>query len=111
MKRAGSAVLGLALAALGSSACGVYTYPSGLIYSGTQTPHGMMRVEGAGAGKSGTKIGKSCATGILGMIAFGDASLAAAEQSGGISDVQSVEFGGTNVLGVYSRGCTIVYGN
>ena len=55
MKRAGSAVLGLALAALGSSACGVYTYPSGLIYSGTQTPHGMMRVEGAGAGKSGTK--------------------------------------------------------
>src|SRR5438105_4011538 len=50
-------------------------YPSGSLYTGTQTPHGMDRTETSGAGKSGDKHGEACATGILGLVAFGDASL------------------------------------
>jgi hypothetical protein len=32
-------------------------------------------LEGSGAGKADTKVGEACATGILGIAAFGDASL------------------------------------
>ena len=31
--------------------------------------------------------------------------------AGGITDVHSVEFGGMSILGIYTQGCTIVYGN
>jgi hypothetical protein len=71
----------------------------------------MMRLEGAGAGKGGAKTGESCATGILGIVAFGDATLASAKKAGGVTDVHSVEFGGMSILGIYTQGCTIVYGN
>jgi hypothetical protein len=104
-------LVGLGVLGLASLGCGV-TYPVGSIYSGTQTPHGMMRLEGAGAGKGGAKTGEACASGfIFNAIAIGDATLAAAKKAGGVTDVHSVEFGGTNILGLYTQGCTIVYGN
>jgi hypothetical protein len=103
------AVLGLV--AVGAFGCASFGYPTGSLYQGTQVPHGMMRLEGAGAGKGGTKTGESCATGILGIAAFGDATLASAKKAGGVTDVHSVEFGGMSILGIYSQGCTIVYGN
>jgi len=110
MKVATFAVLGFI--AVGSMACSALGgYPTGSLYTGTQTPHGMMRLEGAGAAKGGTKTGESCATGILGIAAFGDATLASAKKAGGVTDVHSVEFGSLNILGIYTQGCTIVYGN
>jgi TRL-like protein family len=111
MKFATLAVLGIVAA--GSFGCAAITggYPSGSLYTGTQTPHGMMRLEGAGAGKGGTKTGESCATGILSIVAFGDATLASAKKAGGVTDVHSVEFGSMSILGIYTQGCTIVYGN
>jgi len=96
--------------AAGTIGCTVFGYPTGSIYSGTKVPHGAMRLEGAGAGKGGTARGEACATGILGLVAFGDASLAAAKKAGGIADVHSVEFGGLSILGIYTQGCTIAYG-
>ncbi|HEY3819937.1 MAG TPA: TRL domain-containing protein [Polyangiaceae bacterium] len=96
--------------AAGTVGCTVLGYPTGSIYTGTKVPHGAMRLEGSGAGKGGTARGEACATGILGMVAFGDASLAAAKKAGGIADVQSVEFGGLSILGIYTKGCTIAYG-
>jgi TRL-like protein family len=86
-------------------------YPSGSLYTGTQTPHGMMRLEGAGAAHGGTKTGEACATGILSIVAFGDATLASAKKAGGVTEVHSVELGQMNILGIYTQGCTIVYGN
>jgi len=109
MKFATLAVIGLM--AVGSTGCAALGYPSGSIYTGTETPHGMMRVMGEGANKGGAKRGESCATGILYIAAFGDASLAAAKKAGGITDVHSVEFGEMNILGIYTQGCTVVYGN
>lgn len=109
MKLAVLAALGLIVT--GGTGCTAYGfYPTGSLYNGTVIPHGMMRLQGAGAPKPGTKTGEACATGILDLVAFGDASLAAAKKAGGISDVHAVEFGGMNILGIYSQGCTIVSG-
>jgi len=85
-------------------------YPSGSLYTGTTVPHGMDRTETSGAGKSGDKAGESCATGILNLAAFGDASLNAAKKAGGITEVHSVEFRSMNILGIYTQGCTEVHG-
>ncbi len=85
-------------------------YPFGAIYTGTQIPHYMDRAEVSGPGKTGDKQGEACATGILSLAAFGDASLDAAKKAGGVSEVHSVEFRGMNVLGIYMQGCTVVHG-
>ena len=89
--------------------CGV-GYPTGSLYTGIQIPHTMDRAETSGAGKTGDKHGEACATGILNIVAFGDASLDAAKKAGGITEVHSVEFHGTNILGIYMQGCTEAHG-
>src|SRR5262252_4737715 len=86
----------LAMIVLG---CGGVSYPSGSLYTGTQVPHSINRNETSGAGKTGDKKGEACATGILHAAAFGDASLDAAKKAGGVSEVHSVEFHGTSILG------------
>ena len=92
--------------------CGGFlgAYPSGSLYTGTQTPSGLNRNETSGAAKTGDKHGEACATGILYAVAFGDASLDAAKKAGGISEVHSVEIHTTNILGIYMQGCTEVHG-
>jgi hypothetical protein len=90
--------------------CGGYGYPIGSLYTGTQVPHGINVNETSGAGKTGDKKGEACATGILGAAAFGDASLDAAKKAGGVTEVHTVEFHGTNILGLYTQGCTEVHG-
>ena len=90
--------------------CGGYGYPIGSLYTGTQVPHGINRNETSGPGKTGEKSGEACATGILGAAAFGDASLDAAKKAGGITEVHSVEFHGSSILGLYTQGCTEVHG-
>lgn len=90
--------------------CAGLGYPTGSLYTGTQVPHGMNRAEVSGAGKTGDKGGESCATGILGLVAFGDASLDAAKKAAGVSEIHSVEFHNTNILGIYAQGCTEVHG-
>lgn len=89
---------------------GLFGYPVGSLYTGTQTPHGINRNETSGPGKTGDKHGEACATGILNAVAFGDASLDAAKKAGGVTEVHSVEFHGTNILGIYAQGCTEVHG-
>jgi uncharacterized protein YcfL len=57
------------------------------------------------------KVGESdkC-TNILGIIATGDCSIASAKKNGNISTVSTVDWKGTNILGFYSTGRTIVTG-
>ncbi len=97
----------IAIVAIG---CGGYGYPIGSLYTGTQVPHGINVNETSGAGKTGDKHGEACATGILGAAAFGDASLDAAKKAGGVTEIHSVEFHGTSILGLYTQGCTEVHG-
>ena len=92
-------------------ACGGGGYPSGSLYNGTTIPHGVDRLEMAGGGKAGSKTGEACATGILGLAAWGDASVDAAKKAGSITDITSVEINNFSILGVvYAKGCTIVNG-
>ena len=60
--------------------------------------------------KLGTKVGRSTATNILGLIAFGDATIAAAARAGGITTIHHADSELLNILGIYARHTTIVYG-
>lgn len=102
-------MVGLVAASLGG--CAAFGYPTGSIYSGTTVPHGMDRNETSGQAKTGDKTGEACASGILGIAAWGDASLDAAKKAAGnVSDVHSVEFRGFSILGIWNQGCTVVHG-
>lgn len=46
----------------------------------------------------------------VGLIATGDASIAAAKKAGNITQVSSVDHYTKNILGVYGEYCTIVKG-
>lgn len=56
------------------------------------------------------KEGKACAQSILGMVATGDASIAAAKAAGGITEVSYVDHYAKNILGIVGDWCTIVRG-
>jgi hypothetical protein len=108
MKTLFKAATGAVLAAF-VFGCG-YSYPVGSLYTGASIPHYSNINQTSGAAKSGDKVGEACATGILFAVAFGDATLDAAKKAGGITDVHSVEFHGTSILGIYTQGCTEVHG-
>lgn len=60
---------------------------------------------------AGAKRGKACASSILGAIATGDASVAAAAKAGGITKVGFVDYSTFSVLGFYAEFCTHVSGS
>lgn len=64
-----------------------------------------------GSGGAGSKTGQACATSILGVVALGDATVAAAKQAGGITNVSHVDHDNFGVLGVYAKTCTVVVGD
>lgn len=63
-----------------------------------------------GPATGAAKQGRACASNVLGLVAVGDASIAAAKRSGGITSVAAVDHDSLNVLGFYSRFCTVVSG-
>lgn len=58
----------------------------------------------------GTKVGTGCTTNILGVYASGDASVANAAKSAGITKIASVDGKATNILTFYSTYCVVVTG-
>lgn len=85
-------------------------YPAGVLYDGTTRPHPLDREELAGKDKPGDKGGEACASGILGLVAWGDASVDLAKRDAHITEVHSVELRTLNILGLYMQGCTEVHG-
>lgn len=60
----------------------------------------------------GGRTGESCATGILGLISTGDASVKAAAAQGNIGTINSVDYHKDAILGsAYVKMCTRVNGN
>ena len=60
----------------------------------------------------GTKVGKSEAKAILGLVAWGDAGTQAAAKDGGITTIKHADQESFSVLGfVYARYRTVVYGD
>jgi hypothetical protein len=58
-----------------------------------------------------TKMGRACATSILGLVATGDASIEEAARIGGISNISYVDHESKLYVLVYAEYCTIVRGN
>jgi len=77
---------------------------NGLIYSDVKGS------ESAGAAETSSRHGMSCASNILGLFAYGDASAHTAAGNGGVSKIHSVDYSTNTVLGLWARSCTIVYG-
>ncbi len=62
-------------------------------------------------GRHLVKRGVACSQDILKLVAWGDATQAAAAKQGGITEVVGVDFDNTAVLGFfYTKNCTVVYG-
>ncbi|MFC1853337.1 TRL-like family protein [candidate division CSSED10-310 bacterium] len=57
-----------------------------------------------------SKVGQASAMSVLGIVVTGDASISAAMKNGGITKVHHVDHESKNILGVYARFTTIVYG-
>jgi len=90
-----------------SAGCAGYAFDSrgrGLIYSSAQANE--MVTQNVVA----TKKGQACASSILGWITTGDASVATAAKSGGITKVAVVDQATTNILGLYATYCVNVTG-
>ena len=58
----------------------------------------------------GAKQGRSCAKSYLGMVATGDASIAAAAKAGGIKRISYVDSDSSAIFGIVATYCTIVHG-
>jgi len=89
------------------SGCGVIAPvvpPTGLLYTDMQAPIT------TGPAEVGTKRGEASVTAILGLISTGDGSVAAAARNGRISKVSRVDYTYDNILGLYQKYTTIVYG-
>ena len=96
----------LMAAALLLSGCAMVLTPAtGFLYSDVKGPHAVT----PNAGYS--KVGTSQCTSILGWIATGDASIKAAMENGGITEIDHVDYKTEVVLGVYAKLTVIVYGD
>jgi TRL-like protein family len=56
------------------------------------------------------KMGTACANSYLGLVALGDASIAAAKQAGSITKVSSVDHTSTSYFVFFGKYCTVVRG-
>ena len=79
--------------------------PVGVIYTNVSGPFQ------ATENGPGSKRGQAQATGILGIVATGDASIPAAARAAGISKIQSVSYNDYSILGIYRRYTCIVTGD
>lgn len=78
--------------------------PVGSVYADVTDPV-------AATAAAGNRVGTSQATSYLGIVALGDASVAAAKANGGISTVSSVDRKRQNILGIITTYTTTVRGN
>lgn len=100
-----SILLVLSLAAFASGCFAQAASPvTGVFYSDVKAP---LDAEGDA---QAVREGQACTTSILGMVATGDASIEAAKEEGGITDVATVDYSSSGVLGIFAEFCTIVHG-
>ena len=110
--RTGS-VLGLMILVVGLGGCMIVEAPiKGVL--GTEVIWGDIATgesSAPGRGVGTMKTGKACADSILGLVARGDASVRAAKQNGGITEVTSVDHSARNFLNIVAEWCTLVRGH
>ena len=92
------------LGALAVGAC-ASDRPIGFLYYGASIP------EGGTSEVAATKNGEATCTSVLILVAMGDCSVQAAKSQGGIKRVAYVDRKVENILGIYGKYTTIVYGD
>lgn len=114
MKRAISA-LSCGIFALSLTGCATNLYPggatpSGLLFSSTKSTAAALAVP-VDQNVRPLKTGSATATAVLGLVAFGDASVTQAMKTAGITTLHHVDYSNNNVLGgLYLSTTIIVYG-
>ena len=97
-------VMFVMIAALCAGACATPPTEAGMALF-AQTTQPMMVT-----GYTGKKVGRACATNVLGLIVQGDMSVEAAKKNGKITHVASV-YKEVKGYAIYSEVCTIVTGS
>lgn len=88
------------------SSCAIARAPvNGAIYQKTQS------AVSATDNALGSKKGEATATSILGLVAYGDASIQKAAKEAGITKISHVDQKSKSVLGLFSKYTIIVYGD
>ena len=98
--------LGVAAFAMMLSSCGSAFLGTGVVYDGKTVPQS---VTGNTISKN-AKVGTSSYMSILGLVSVGDGSINAAAKNGGITKISHVDQKNYNILGVYAKFETTVYG-
>ena len=83
--------------------CTMVTPVNGSLYTAVTGPVAVGNATGS------DKMGEATSTGILGF-ATGDSSIEKAMQNGGITKVHHVDCKVQNILGIYAKYTTVVYG-
>ena len=108
MRTAGIVVALVSLAVVMTGCSGFYAAPvippQGMLYTDVAAP---INTEG---GEVPDRNGEAYCQSVLGLFAWGDASVKAAAEEGGLSTVDQVDYKFWNVLGIYSKFTTIAYG-
>jgi hypothetical protein len=106
MKKVRLFIVSIALLSfLAMGGCASYL-PLGLVYTGAKGAIGTGH-----SSVSYTKVGTSESKSILGIVAVGDSSIATAARNGGIKNIKYVDYEVENILGIYGKYKTIVYGD
>ena len=96
-------LLAIGVAALVLGGCASYA-PMGVAF--TNGSNGVT----ANNNVSPSKSGKACMNSIFGLVAWGDASVAAAKRDAQIKDIATMDYTAFNVLGIWGEYCTVVKG-
>jgi outer membrane protein OmpA-like peptidoglycan-associated protein len=97
-------IISLSVALMFLGGCLAYTPVMGVAQTLVQGPIS------ATANDQSLSTGKSCAYSVLGLVAWGDASINAAKNASQIKQVASVDFDTFNLLGISGSFCTVVSG-
>jgi hypothetical protein len=98
-------IFAIVLCAAWLTGCATAAAPTaGMLFTDVQGP------VNSNEGSATSAQGEACAQNFLGLIAQGDASIEAAKENGGVSDVTTVDHKTKSILGLYAQFCTVVYG-
>jgi hypothetical protein len=90
---------------LGGCGWGIDAPARGLVFTWVDGP-----INATSFAKS-ERRGESCAYSLLGLVAWGDASIHGAKSAGGVQEVSSVDHQSFSLIGVFGSYCTVVRGN
>ena len=89
--------------------CAAYTQTPalGILYTDVKAP---VTATGNTLTDENMLVGTATAQSVLGLVATGDASIATAAKSAGITKIHHVDYHSTNILGIVATYTVIVYG-